>query len=211
MFLGFLSFPIILLNLLGGVVSFVWLAIAGEWSLIIYGIIASVAVYYVFLIVSSPAMGLQFLSMKIYERDNKLLKFISYPLALVADIYLTILTIIWVYLVFYYSYTLIDTFDIQSVETPVLIWAYSISIGFLNYLARHDSLETYSASFVTSFSASIGAIYIVISMLFFDYSLPQTLFVFIIIMLVSLIINFYHRIKFQKLLSNVDKDNIELG
>jgi len=41
-----LSVPLMVINLLGGVVSFIWLAVLGEWGIIGYGIAGLVIVMF---------------------------------------------------------------------------------------------------------------------------------------------------------------------
>ena len=194
-----LSFPLIILNSLGGIVALIWLGIKGEWSLILYGIVAGFLAGIVFSFVLLPQIGCSLLAMKLVDMKNKFFHFIAHILCIIGEVYSIIIITIWVYVVFTYSYLLIDSPIVQEVELPVLLWAYCIVIGHLSYMASKEGFDSgYSASYTVTFFTSIGCVFIMTALYFFDSSLPKTLFYFCGIMLGSLIMNAYARFAILK-------------
>ncbi len=125
--IGFLLF---IAGAFSGVVSGIWLAVLGEWGVIVAGILFSVAMPYAFGLVLLPSLGFIVLMLKV-SRGNRLLIGIS---GLVAGLYNHAAIGIWVLFVY-----LLITKNIGSENhVPYLLWGYSVVMGPLAYMARHD-------------------------------------------------------------------------
>ena len=163
--LAVLSFPLMILNSFGGIVALIWLGIKGEWSLILYGILAGFLAGIVFSFVLLPSTGCSLLAMKLVDMKNKFFYFVAQILCVIGEAYTIIIIIIWVYVVFAFSYILIDSPTVQEVELPALLWAYSVIIGHLSFMAHKEGHDSgYSASFTLTFFTSIGCIFIVVAL-----------------------------------------------
>ena len=132
---------LILFNMFGGLVAGIWLAIKGEWRLILVGAIVSFVMPFVFSIASIPAMGLALLLAGFTTAIAKLrrtaivvnaigmLVFAAWDAALIC---------VWVLLVFVGFMT--DAGN--GLVAPLLIWTYSTTMAPLFYMARSEPTES---------------------------------------------------------------------
>ncbi|MCD6337046.1 MAG: hypothetical protein J7M01_02290 [Candidatus Marinimicrobia bacterium] len=126
-----LTVPIALLNLLGGIVSGIWLAILGEWGEIVRGII--------FLVISGFAISFALMPGLLFagpaamamERGKKILGVFFGSLSVLYTVALITVWCIWVFWLFVSSAT-------ESSLIPLLIWSYGVALGPWMWLAQKD-------------------------------------------------------------------------
>lgn len=154
-----LSIPILILNLLGGIISGIWLAILGEWGEITRGLF--------FIIVSSFAIsfalmpGLLFAApAAIAEKRGK--RFLVIFFGSLSILYtITVITIwcVWILWLFMSSTT-------ESSLIPLLIWSYGVALVPWMWLAQKDQQAGGNEfSIISTFFAQIS--YILVMIMFF--------------------------------------------
>lgn len=179
--INILMTPLILMNMFGGIVSGIWLAILGEWGGIGLGLLISITGAFfcgLFLIpgflITIPAIFLM--------ANGPILKIIGFAVGM--------LGLMWTYLVmsgwgvFSFSYFL-DRADAGSFY-PYLIWAYGVATGPWSFMA---SKEADDYSFFAVFFLQVAAISLIITIGFTGLSPAAIFLVFIGIMTLGYIFN----------------------
>jgi len=126
-----LVIPIMILNILGGIVSGIWLAILGEWGEIIQGIIFMVIS--VFTISFALIPGLLFAGPAIIaiEKGKKFVGMFFGFLNLLYTVILITVWCIWIMWLFVSSAS-------ESSFIPLLIWSYGIAFAPWMYMAQKE-------------------------------------------------------------------------
>ena len=83
-----LILPFMLLNILGSLVAFIWLAILGEWSEIGIGIGASIGMPFLFPIANLPSIGFLTVFAYLSEKDYRIL---ALPFAFLGSLWTNLL------------------------------------------------------------------------------------------------------------------------
>lgn len=130
--IALLVLPFMLLNILGALVGFVWLAILGEWKEIGIGIAASIGMPYLFLIVNLPSMGFLFLGTYLMEKD---IRVSALPFLFLASLWTNLLVTAWCSGIFFYYARL----SAPENFIPLLLWGYSVAMAPLAYMAKFDA------------------------------------------------------------------------
>lgn len=147
-----LTVPIVLLNILGGVISGIWLAFLGEWGQIIRGII--------FIIVSGFAISFALMPSLIFagpatlamERGKKIIGIFLSSLAVFYTVSLITIWCIWIMWLFVRSAN-------ESSLIPLLIWSYGVALAPWMWLAQKDQQAGGNEfSIFTTFFAQISYI-----------------------------------------------------
>lgn len=178
------SIPITYLNAFSGIVSFVWLGIIGNWFLVAAGIVSIFISSLIIGFAMMPALGVQVVGVKLLEKKQKLLGIICFYLATIMN--MAVISF-WVLYVYYFGLINISS---QSHILPVTIWAYSVSVGPINYMASKEGPDSI-ATFYMTFFTSLGCLLNTILISFFDWSLFNSMVVFLICMSICLNIMFY--------------------
>jgi len=155
-----LAAPLMILNFFGGIVSGIWLAILGDWHVIIQGVI--------FLIFSSFAISFALMpsllfaapaALAIQKGKNVLGIILSVP----ALLYTVALITAWCLWVFWLFSSSADGHNL----IPLLIWSYGVAISPWSWLAQKESQGGggEAAIFVTFF-AEIACVATIILFLF---------------------------------------------
>lgn len=181
--LSVLAIPLGIINMFGGIVSGIWLAILGEWGLIGYGILA--------LIVSGMVIGLAMMPGMIFaapaavmlEKGNK---FGGYFFGFLSSLYTIGVLVAWCVLVLIY-YTKQANHD--SI-IPVLIWSYGIATGPITWLAQKDLQGGNEYAMVSTFFIQVAYLLTILGILFIGMSLLNVLVLFGVIMAIGLIVQF---------------------
>jgi hypothetical protein len=131
--------PLIILNIFSGIVGGIWLAIIGQWKLIVAGLVLSFVMPWIYSIVSLPAMGLGMLASSAGERGYKISAFILISLA---SIYNYALLAGWTLLVL--------LFFIRNIESgsfvPYLLGGYATAMSPLGYMASKEPPDSTGTS-----------------------------------------------------------------
>jgi len=176
-----LTVPIMLLNLLGGIGSGIWLAILGEWGEIIRGIIFFVVAGFAISIALMPSLLFAAPAAMAVERGKKLLGALLGSLSVLYTVALITIWCIWVMWLFVSSAT-------ESSLIPLLVWSYGVALGPWMWLAQKDQQGGGNEfSTLTTFFAQAAYILGMI-MFFFGATLGAIAILFGIIMLAGAIL-----------------------
>ncbi len=171
-----LTVPVILLNLLGGIVSGTWLAILGEWGEIIRGIIFFVASGFAVSFALMPSLLFAGPAAIAMERGKKILGALFGSLSILYTVALITVWCIWVMWLFVSSAA-------ESSLIPLLFWSYGVALGPWMWLAQKDQQGGGNEfSILTTFFAQAAYILGMI-MFFFNATLGTIAVIFGIIML----------------------------
>lgn len=172
------------LNMLGGIVSGVWLAVLGEWGVIGWGILAFVASNLVLSIALVPSIAIAMGLSKTIERRSVVG---SLFLSTLSSLYVAAVMTAWAVavMVFFMSRA-----DARS-WLPMLLWSYGVAIGPWAYMAHKESSseDRGLASRVAVFFAEIGYVALMLVVAFAQAPTPLLLAaVFGALMLVDVIL-----------------------
>ena len=196
LFVLLVSTPLLLLNTFGGIIAFIWLMFAGEWTLIGYGILG--------IFLSAIALSIPFLlsgliafaGIKIYQKA----KIFGYPFFLLA-VLVNILTIVfWVGYV--YQFAINNSHNSTSIFA-VMLWAYGVSVGPIQYMASKEGREN-TASLLLTFFTSLGCAWITLSHGLFGVNIAVSYIGFFFLMFLCTLIQFVISLTFK---SNPSQDN----
>lgn len=161
-FMGIISVlmvPIMLLNLLGGIVSGIWLAILGEWGVIGRGIFFIFISSFLISIALMPALLFAGPAAMALERGKKMIGMIFGALSILYTVGLITIWCIWVLVTFVNQAT-------TSSIIPMLIWSYGIALAPWMYLAQKDQQGGGNEfSIFTTFFAQVAYIITIILVL----------------------------------------------
>jgi len=139
--------PLMLLNLVGGLIGGVWLAILGDWSTILFGI-AYMAVGAIGLsLLLAPAMALAIPMAALAERHVMAATLFGLP------------ALIWTFVVIAASCAWVFSGITSTPEgslIPYLLWGYATAIAPWSYMASKEADDGHSG--VAVFFASLGLI-----------------------------------------------------
>lgn len=152
--------PLVLLNLLGGIGSGIWLAVLGEWWAIVYGIVSMLVAAFGLGLVLMPGLLFGVPAMALIEKGKTLL---AIPFFILSQIYTYFVIIAWAVFVFY----IFTSRATQETFWPLLIWSYGVALGPLMFLASKDDPGVRTASSMTTFFAQIAYVALMVVMIFF--------------------------------------------
>jgi hypothetical protein len=127
-----LMVPLMLLNLLGGIVSLIWLAFLGQWSTIFLGLLIGFTGAFLVSVLLLPGIGLAGLGSVAFERGNKA---IGGLLVLLSAPWTPLVILVWevaIFLVFG------RRAPAPNLALPVWLWSYSAATGVWSYLASKE-------------------------------------------------------------------------
>lgn len=196
-FMKVLAIPLMLLNVLGGIVSGIWLAILGEWGAIGWGILAFT--------VSGIALGLVLMPSALlavpaahFGEKGKL--FAMYILAFLSNLYVIAVVTVWCVAVLYFFAKRADASSI----IPMLIWSYGVATGPWAWMAQKEQQGGSGfASVVSAFFSQVGYIVMVLAVLLARVTLIDVIILFAIVMFIGLIIQFKASLEIQREMRSV--------
>lgn len=148
---------IIGINFFAGIISGIWLAFLGDWSVIFYGLFLSFAMPFAYTLVSLPTMAIMPLLVKAVENKSK---FFTVFLGLINVLYSNGVMVAWTYFVF-------AEFTKNAngiIAVPFILWGYSTVVAPLAYMAKGEAPDNTGTS-LGIFLAQSG--YIVATILWF--------------------------------------------
>jgi hypothetical protein len=175
-----LAVPLWVLNTFGGVIGFGWLAFAGEWSLIGWGILGLFISAFGLSLAMAPAALFVLPAMSAYQRGNK---FIGLLLGVAASLYTNAVIVFWCVAVLSFF---LHNADSDTSLLPVLLWAYGAATGPLAYMA---SKEQNPQSITTTQFAQLAFLVSIVGVLFFKFSISTVTLIFATLMLLSVLIS----------------------
>ena len=126
-----LTVPIMFLNLLGGIISGIWLAILGEWGEIFRGVLFMVISGFAISIALMPSLLFAAPAAMAIEKGKKLLGMFFGSLSVLYTIGLMTVWCIWIMWLFVSSAN-------DSSLIPLLIWSYGVALAPWMWLAQKD-------------------------------------------------------------------------
>ena len=187
-----MAVPLMILNMLGGIVSGIWLAILGEWGAIGYGLAALVASNFALTIVLIP--GLLLVAQAAYF-DEKNIKVGVYFFGFLSSLYTVAVITVWCVAVLYFFTHKADSNSIF----PMIIWSYGVATGPWAWMAQKEQQSGDGlASIVTTFFSQVGYIVMIVMVLFFRVSLIDVIIAFGAIMLLGLVLQFITTIQIER-------------
>ena len=171
-----LVIPLVILNLLGGIGSGIWLAILGEWSPIWKGIAATIAGPFIFSLCMLPNLLLLAAAVYFYEkRFSPGYWFLTF----VGSVYTYGLVTVWCVacLFLFLRHATPLTF------LPLLIWSYGVGTGPWTYMAQKEQSQS---GYNLAFFAQIGYVVLMLMVLFFQITIIDAVYAFGAIMLVGI-------------------------
>ncbi len=181
--MNLLSLPLTVLNLFGGVVSGIWLAILRDWRLLLLGVVS--------FFVSSMFLGLITAPSLLFSAPGiYLLKKGSFAgsvfFAILSNLYVVAIITVWCAAVLF-----VFASNSSSVNLiPRLIWSYGVATGPWIYMASKDSSDGgVSSSMIAVFFAELGYFVVMIVVVFFGISFVNALEAFGAFMLTSVVIS----------------------
>lgn len=181
--LSVLAVPLGILNIFGGIISGIWLAILGEWGLIGYGILALLGSGMGLGLAMAPALIFAAPTAAMLEKGNKVG---VYFFVLLSTIYTVGILTAWCILVLVYY---IKHADADSI-IPVLIWSYGIATGPIVWLAQKDLQSGNEYAMVTTIFIEVAYILTILAILLVGVSLLNVLALFGVVMSIGLIVQF---------------------
>ena len=148
--LGVLAIPLGILNLLGGIVSIIWLAFLGEWHLVLFGIAYAFVGTFLISLVLLPGMIFAAPAAMAAERGKPWITLL-----------LGVPSIIWTYFVLFGSCYIFLKIAVQNYEgqiIPYLLWAYATAIGPWTYMAQKEEQLGNESSIWPVFGAQVGTL-----------------------------------------------------
>jgi len=183
--------PLSIFNMLGGIVSVIWLAILGEWWLIGYGILAIMFSGMLLGFAMLPGMLLAAPAVAMMEKN---IKIGGYFFGLLSTIYTLGVLSAWCILVLLYY---IDTATSDSI-IPVLIWSYSVALAPIMWLAQKDLQSGNENAMISTFFIEIAYIFSILGILFIGVSLIDVIVIFAVIISIGMIMQFYMAFLIEK-------------
>ncbi len=170
-----------LLNVLGGITSGIWLAFLGEWKLLGTGVAAMFLGGIAVIPALMPGMVFTLPGVYFMERNWNLP---GYFFLLLSTLYTVSIMVVWCVgvLVFFMSRATAETY------IPLLIWSYGIGVSVWSWLAKKDGSD---ASVISSFFAQIGYVVMMGVVLVSNrVTVIDLVFTFGGVMLIAVIANF---------------------
>lgn len=194
-----LTIPLVVLNMVGGVVSGVWLAILGLWWAIGYGLLVSFTAPFLLGFTLLPGLLLGAPAMAFIEKGHDLF---AYFFMFLAAAYTSAIIALWCIgiLVFFVS-------DAGSNSlVPLLIWSYGVALAPWIYMAQKEKAagSDSGAETISIFFAEIAYVIVAIVAIFNGISIEGILYVFGVSMTTALVFQFASVISAHRQLKKLD-------
>ena len=189
-----LSIPLMILNMLGGIVAGIWLAILGEWSMIITGILIFFVSTWVLGIIILPSLLLT-TPAALFAEKGKTFGLVIF--GTLSSIYILAVITAWCCGILF----LFARNATPHTIIPLLLWSYGLATGPWAYMAGKESRGGESegfASTLATFLAQLAYLTIMILVLFTPITLLDAIKVFSGFMVAALVIQITLTILIQK-------------
>ncbi len=179
-FVGTSLIPIIVLNFAAGIIGGIWLIILNQWQFLIYGLIASFIMPFVYSIIISPTLLLAPLIVKLHDKGAR----ISYVFAWFNMFFTHAVILAWIFSIGSIAIGVAETYSQNF--WPYLLFGYSIANSPLKYMAKGEGPNAGAGTHSTLYLAQISYLILVI---FFIFNISQLALPFIL--LITLAIEIY--------------------
>jgi hypothetical protein len=187
-----LSFPIMMLNMLGGVVGGIWLIVLGIWTPIIYSVLILFFGHWVISLLLMPGM---LLLLPAAQAADKGWNFVAVVGAFLNALYTGAAMTGWAYWVMK-EYSAAGP---ESAQWPILLLGYGAATGSWAYMASKEH-PTQSNAALWVFFLSLGYIIAAVARLFAGVSFSTCFWIIAAVMAVGLILQLVATYEEQKAL-----------
>jgi hypothetical protein len=161
--------PIAALNLLGGLVGGIWLVLAGEWSLVVAGVVAGLLGLFVISLALMPGMLLLGPGAALAERNP----IAAAPFLVGANVWTLGVVTVWCVGVF----LLIPDRVYAEHLPPALLFAYATATGPWSYMASKEAqADPNTYSMIPTFFAQLGSVAMMLALWLKDGDPAASLF-----------------------------------
>jgi len=193
-----MAVPITILNLFGGVVSGVWLAVLGDWGSIGYGLLVMVSGSFVLAIAMIPS--LVFSGPAIYFA-RKGVDILIFFFAFLGSLYIAALITVWSggVLLFFAERATADS------AIPLLIWSFGVAMTPWQLMAQKEMQAGQGpGSAVTVFFAQIAYLFAILMTIFGAFTFFEIMVIFGMVMLIGVFFQFGTAIQAMRSDRNLD-------
>jgi len=191
-----LSVPLGLLNMLGGIVAGIWLAILGEWGIIGYGIVALFVSGFGLGLAMAPGLLFAAPAAALHEKGHKLG---FYFFGFLGALYTVAVLTAWCIAVLYFFARQADS----SSVFPILLWSYGVATGPIAWMAHKEAQGGGGeGAMISTFFAQVAYVLVILAVLFFRVSIVDVAVLFGAIMIVGLIFQFRIGLQLERLSSS---------
>jgi MFS family permease len=186
-----LSIPILIVNMLGGIIAGIWLAFLGEWILIVIGIVLLFTSHFYLSILMLPGLLFAPIAVRLYEKKNPL----GHLFGFLSQFYTNLLIVGTCAFAFFICKRFYDG-ESKFGLIPYLLWSWGMALGPWQFFQSKEPDNEFSA--ITLFSATIFYFLFLISIFWGPIFVLIVLALFILVQLLVLpIFNMYLANKMQ--------------
>jgi len=186
-----LSIPILILNMVGGIIAGIWLAFLGEWKLILIGIVLLFTSHFYLSILMLPGLLFAPICVRLYEKKNPL----GHLFGFLSQFYTNLLIVATCAFAFFIC-TRFYGGESKFGLIPYLLWSWGMALGPWQFFQSKEPDNEFSA--ITLFSATIFYFLFLISIFLGPIFILIALALFILVQLFVLpIFNMYIAKKMQ--------------
>ena len=174
---GLLTIPIGIVNLLGGIVSGIWLLFLGEWKALGIGIFSMLFATFFLGLVLAPSLLFSLPASRVMEKGKIILGII---LGSPGAFYTVGIMISWCYAVFQVFLNMAD----DNSRVPMLIWSYGVATGPWGYMASKESggASEFNPSMLHTFFISAGYLLMILMTLVFNARMESAILALCLVM-----------------------------
>jgi hypothetical protein len=179
-----LAIPLTLLNMFGGIISGVWLAVLGDWGSIGYGLFAIISSSFLLAIAMMPS--LIFAGPAVYFA-GKGVTILFYFFSFLSTLYIVGLITAWSgsVLWFFAERATAESF------IPILVWSFGVALAPWQWMAQKEAQAGDGpGSAITVFFAQIAYVLAILMAIFGTFTLFEIMLMFGIIMLIGVFFQF---------------------
>lgn len=183
-FAAALAVPLGLLNMLGGIVAGIWLAVLGKWGIIGYGVAALFVSGFGLGIAMMPGLLFAAPAAMLHEKGNKLG---FYFFGFLGALYTVAVLTAWCIAVLYFFARQANADSI----IPILLWSYGVATGPIGWLAQKEAQGGGGeGAMISTFFAQVAYVIVILAVFFFSVSLIDVIILFGAVMAIGLVFQF---------------------
>lgn len=175
--------PLMLLNLVGGIVGYVWLVFLGEWSVVGIALLATILGTFACGLALAPGLLVSVPAIAMFSRGG-VARIASFPLMLIGLAWTFAVMCVWA--IWWFMYFLGTGLD--SV-LPALLVAYSVATGPWVYMAQKEAQDGSGSAASTAFFLQVACALALVMLAFFGAHPMTALVAFVCVMGLALIFN----------------------
>ena len=186
-----ISFPLMLLNFLGGIVGGIWLAILGEWGTLGIGVVGLFGGALFCSLLLLPGMALTVPSISAWERGG-VIRIVVLPFMIVGHLWTYLVMTAWGFGAFI---MVLKGVSMDDNVLPYGLWAYAVSTSPWSYMAQKDIQSGNDHGTIPLFFLQVGCACLIFG---FGFKLPIFILAFWALMAISMIVGLLRMIIFLR-------------